>query len=233
MIIYVNSKDKNLYADLLDQLFKKRYEIFKLGYNWDIPTYDCYEMDEYDNHLASYILYLDQDKNLIGSVRFNPTIHTSMVQDHFRDYCYPDLPEDQRLIKLPRRKDVLEITRLFCKPKKQNRIGFFNHETLELLAAMIEVSLSQDITSLLSILEQPWRNLFAKLSWELEDIGLVPAPKNQHYHIVLFPIHKNIYNHIKKLINVEGLLICDSVENKTPNDNKLYQLMKMKCLSTV
>jgi len=232
LIIYINKDNKCHYTDLLDQLFKKRYEVFKLGYNWDIPTYGHYELDEYDNHYASYLIYLDDDGDIIGSCRFNPIVHSSMVQDHFRDYCFPHLPSEQRLLHLPRSNDMLEVTRFFCRPKQQNRIGYFNKETLELLAACIELGLSLKMTSLLGIVEQPFKKLFDRLNWQLQEIGWVPAPKDQSYYVVIYPLGQDIYERIMRLLGRTTPLIHTPDAIPKGNHQRLYELMKMKCLSS-
>lgn len=232
MIVYVQQDNKRYHTDLLDQLFRKRYEVFKLGYKWDIPTFESYELDEYDNHYASYLISVDDQGDVIGSARFNPTIYSSMVQDHFRDYCYPHLPKHQRLLNLPRDPETLEVTRFFCRPKQQNRIGFFNRETLELLAATLELGLKFKTKGFLSIIERPWLKLYQRLEWPFDEIGWAPAPNNQTYYIGTFPVEADIYKRIKKFINHEGAIICDSEPTQASNEFKLYQLMKIKCLAT-
>lgn len=89
MIEIVLPQLRGQYTDLLDQMFRMRYEICIEKWGWIIPDQKRgVDVDEFDNEEAVYMLLLSDDRSeVIGCCRFNPTTSPYMISKLWRDSC--------------------------------------------------------------------------------------------------------------------------------------------------
>ena len=111
MVEIIEGKDKALYPDIFERIFKARYETFVLNRCWSLPTRCGKEIDQYDNDNAVYLVDFDRDGHLQGSVRLTPTVSSSLTADYYPHLCDeafsprdPFIYEGTRYIASPREK---------------------------------------------------------------------------------------------------------------------------------
>lgn len=101
---------------LLDQLFKRRYDIFVEGRQWSLARKAAagsfMEIDEYDRADAVYIVDVDEDGSINASVRLNRTDLGTLSADKF-----PHLYADGKVACSDK---IYEGTRYFVAPQKRN-----------------------------------------------------------------------------------------------------------------
>ncbi len=73
------------YADILEQYYRLRKEIFIDDLEWDLPHYNGLEIDQYDQETAEYVVAL-KDGECVGGCRMHPT--TSRFKREGQTYTY-------------------------------------------------------------------------------------------------------------------------------------------------
>jgi N-acyl-L-homoserine lactone synthetase len=111
MVEIIEGKDKALYPDIFEKIFRARYETFVLNRCWSLPTRCGKEIDQYDNDSAVYFVDFDEEGHLQGSVRLTPTMTNSLTADYYPHLCAaafsprdPFIYEGTRYIASPRLK---------------------------------------------------------------------------------------------------------------------------------
>ena len=94
---------------LFRSMFEERKRVFVDLLRWDVPVIaGRYEIDQFDNDRAVYIVVTGDDGEHRASARLLPTTH-----EHILGTIFPDLCEEAP----PRGSAILEITR-FCLARK-------------------------------------------------------------------------------------------------------------------
>lgn len=70
-------------ADLFFSQFQLRNREYLERQRYDVKFYDGMEFDEYDNLSTQYIVYTEDNKNVLGLSRFTPIETGCMLKDHF------------------------------------------------------------------------------------------------------------------------------------------------------
>ncbi len=88
------------YADLLEQYFALRKQIFVDELQWELPVQDGLEIDQYDQHTAEYVLAM-KDGECVGGCRMHPTTARFRHEDQTYTYMLKDAV-DGKLKDFPR-----------------------------------------------------------------------------------------------------------------------------------
>jgi N-acyl-L-homoserine lactone synthetase len=89
MVEIVTPKDRYLYGDYLEDMYRQRYRVLVEEAGWQIPGVKTdYDRDAFDNEDAVYLLEIDdQSRQLIASARFLPTDKPHMMSEVFAHHC--------------------------------------------------------------------------------------------------------------------------------------------------
>lgn len=88
MIYLLDQKNHHLYGDLLMKIHKLRYEHFVSKRGWqELDSLFELEIDQYDNHNASYIVIEDAGQ-VIASIRVIPSEFATFIGDHHISRIY-------------------------------------------------------------------------------------------------------------------------------------------------
>jgi acyl-homoserine lactone synthase len=111
MIRVVDRANRHRFIRTLDRHFRLRHEIFVKERGWkEFDRDGVYEMDQYDNEEASYLISVDEHDEVVGSSRVYPTALPHMLSEQF-----PALVDGA----VPQRSDLVEFTRLaICKGRR-------------------------------------------------------------------------------------------------------------------
>lgn len=107
MIHVVDGRNKHLYAEELNDLFRARKQVFVDGFGWNLPLSNGLEIDQFDDEHTIYTIGFDTCHNVVMSIRFRPTDDKSLVGDLFAHA----LPVMDRPITDGK---TWEVTRGFC-----------------------------------------------------------------------------------------------------------------------
>lgn len=146
----------------LRAMFAARKSVFVDLLKWDVPVLDGrYEVDQFDDLNATYVILADRDGAHLGSARLLPT-----VRPHILDSLYPDLCEDTP----PRAPDIFEITR-FCLDRRL-RAAERRDVRDTLVTTLVEHALSHGITAYSAIAEMGWFQQILAFGWRCRPLGL-------------------------------------------------------------
>ena len=149
-------------TEVLRAMFAARKHVFVDLLKWDVPVIaGTYEVDQFDNAHATYIVLADARGRHLGSARLLPTI-----RPHILDSLYPQLCEDGP----PRGPNLFEITR-FCLDRRltaRERREVRN----ALVAGLVEHALQTGIQGYSAVADIGWFQQILAFGWRCLPLGL-------------------------------------------------------------
>lgn len=150
---------------VLRAMFAARKAVFVDLLKWDVPVLaGQFEVDQFDNAHAQYLVLADDDGAHLGSARLLPTL-----RPHILDSLYPELCDSDP----PRGHDIYEITR-FCLDRSLNaRDRRAVRDTL--VIALADYAIANHIKGYSAIAEMGWLQQILAFGWRCRPLGL-PLP---------------------------------------------------------
>ena len=147
---------------LMRAMLAARKEVFVDLLKWDVPVYaGRYEIDQFDDDFATYVIVTGEDGRHLGSARLLPT-----MRPHILDTLFPGLCAD----KPPRGAGIYEITR-FCLDRNQGaterRIA-----RNRLVSALVDHGIDQGIHAYTGVAETSWLEQILAFGWRCKTLGL-------------------------------------------------------------
>ncbi|WP_425045410.1 acyl-homoserine-lactone synthase [Primorskyibacter sp. S87] len=128
MIIVIDSLNKHLFGDVLDQMFELRARVFQGRLGWDVKVSNNKEIDEFDALDPVHVVSLDDDGDVVGCMRLLQTTGPHMLADVFAAILDGEPPL--------RSAQVWEATRFcvdtvkLCGGKTRNSISYVTSEVM-------------------------------------------------------------------------------------------------------
>lgn len=166
MVIVLNGSERRKYPDYFDRLFRLRYRVFVQQRGWSLPAANDREIDQYDDNDAVYFLDLDEDANILGTVRMTPTTKSSLLADYF-----PHLVENGQS---PRSGHVYEATRYIVLPSQKTK-GALRLAKGRLLTVLLEWCLDKRLSHLQTVIDAGTLSSFVEITPQTTPLGL-PHP---------------------------------------------------------
>jgi acyl-homoserine lactone synthase len=143
-------------------MFEARKRVFVDLLKWDVPVLDGrYEVDQFDDDAATYLIVAARDGGHGGSARLLRT-----TRPHILDSLFPELCAASP----PRGHSVLEITR-FCLER-----GSSAGERLEtrnmLVSGLVRYALENGIDAYTGVAEIGWLQQILSFGWRCRPLGL-------------------------------------------------------------
>jgi acyl-homoserine lactone synthase len=142
-------------------MFAARKRVFVDLLKWDVPVLaGAYEVDQFDDVHARYLVLADAEGAHLGSTRLLPT-----TRPHLLDSLYPELCADEP----PRGSDIFEVTR-FCLERSLNareRRAVRN----TLVTALADHALAAGISAYTAIAEIGWFQQILAFGWRCWPLG--------------------------------------------------------------
>jgi len=147
---------------LLQAMFEARKRVFVDLLKWDVPVLDGrYEIDQFDDEHATYLIATGPAGQHLGSARLLPTSRPHILDSLFPSLCAGDPP---------RGADCFEITR-FCLGRNQN-----SRERLEtrnrLVSGLAQYALENGIAVYTGVAELNWLQQILAFGWRCRPLGL-------------------------------------------------------------
>ena len=162
MIIAARHAGQPASDPLLRAMLEARKQVFVDLLGWDVPVLDGrYEVDQFDDAHASYLIVTDGSGAHLGSARLLPT-----SRPHILDSLFPHLCAGAP----PRGRGCVEITR-FCLGRNQNakqRLCTRN----QLVAALAKHALENGISIYTGVAELSWLQQILAFGWRCRPLGL-------------------------------------------------------------
>ena len=147
---------------VLRGMFAARKAVFVDLLKWQVPVIDGqYEIDQFDDEQATYLVVADPSGQHLASTRLLPTLRPHILGD-----LYPDLCEAAPV----RSAQAFEITR-FCLDRalsaRERR-----HARNQLVQALTSHALEHGITTYVAIAEMGWFQQILAFGWRCLPLGL-------------------------------------------------------------
>jgi N-acyl-L-homoserine lactone synthetase len=163
MVIVLEGTERRRYHKYFDRLFRLRHQIFVKGRGWSLPSVNDCEIDQYDVDDAVYLLDLNDEDVIQGSVRMTPSERCSLLADYF-----PHLVENGES---PRSPLVYECTRYIVLPAQKSREAN-RAAKARLLGAAVEWSLNHGLAYLQTVIDSVTLSSFVEMTPQTIPLGL-------------------------------------------------------------
>lgn len=145
----------------LRAMYAARKRVFIDLLKWDLPALaDQYELDQYDDEHARYLILLDADGCHRASARLLPT-----ERPHLLGEFYPWLCKETP----PRGRTIWEISRFCLDPDIS--AGERRDARNQLVTALAEYALRHGITDYVGIAEEAWFAKIREFGWRCAPLG--------------------------------------------------------------
>lgn len=165
MVTIAQSIPVPLRLPALREMFEARKRVFVDLLKWDVPVLEGrYEVDQFDDEHAAYLIVPAEDGRHAASARL---LETS--RPHILDTLFPELCEAP----LPRGPNVREITR-FCLGREQNARNRLETRN-RLVSGLVHYALENGIETYTGVAEMGWLQQILAFGWRCRPLGL-PRP---------------------------------------------------------
>ena len=148
-------------APALKSMFEARKQVFVDLLKWDVPVVDGrFELDQFDDEHATYVIVAGGEGEHLGSARLLPT-----VRPHILGSLYPELCAGE----VPTGPDIFEITR-FCLGRNQ---GAERRRLVRnrLVSALVAIALARGIRTYTGVAEIAWLQQVLAFGWDCRPLG--------------------------------------------------------------
>lgn len=147
---------------LLRAMFAARKSVFVDLLKWDVPVLaGRYEVDQFDDPNAQYLILADRDGTHLASARLLPTVHPHILGSFYECLCEQEPPQGP---------DIFEITR-FCLDRRLNA-SERRQARDSLICALVDHALAQNMRQYVAIAELSWLSQILAFGWKCHPLGL-------------------------------------------------------------
>ncbi|WP_077145979.1 acyl-homoserine-lactone synthase [Sphingopyxis sp. KK2] len=161
MLHIVDTNDRTREHKVLRSMFEARKHVFVDLLKWNLPVLaGKFEVDQFDDGHAAYLIVTDVEGNHLASARLLKTTRPALL-----DSLYPDLVDGV----VPSGTDVLEITR-FCLSRG---VGAQLRRSARdmLLVGLVDYALANKIGRYTGVAEVAWFDQIRRFGWDCEALG--------------------------------------------------------------
>jgi N-acyl-L-homoserine lactone synthetase len=161
MVLLVDSTAGTVPDGVFRSMLAARKRVFIDLLRWDLPVLDgCYEVDQFDDAHARYLIITDTDQAHLASARLLPT-----TRPHILDTLFPRLCRGA----IPRGPQVWEITR-FCLSRELQSAGRRQARN-QLVSALAAHALQTGIKTYTGVAEIAWLQQILNFGWQCRSLG--------------------------------------------------------------
>lgn len=161
MLLIIDHSNRVRQHAVLRSMFAARKRVFIDLLKWDLPVLaGQYEVDQFDDIHARYLIVADSHEGHLASARLLPTTRPSLIDSLFADLTGADLPRGSH---------VLEITRFCLSREAGARLRREARDTL--LVGLVEFALANNIQTYTGVAELAWFEHIQGFGWACRSLG--------------------------------------------------------------
>lgn len=161
MVLLVDSTVDTVADTAFRSMFAARKSVFIDLLKWDLPVLDGrYEIDQFDDQHARYLILTDSASEHLASARLLPTTRPHILDGLFPALCAGEIPRGPR---------VWEITR-FCLGR-QLRSAERRQVRNQLVSALATHALDTGIDTYTGVAEMAWLQQILSFGWQCRALG--------------------------------------------------------------
>lgn len=166
MLRIIGRETRNREHKALRAMFEARKRVFVDLLRWDLPVLaGRYEVDQFDDGTAVYLIVTDEAAHHLASARLLPTTRPALL-----DSLYPELVDGP----VPRGPDIFEITRFCLSPGIGARVRRKARDAL--LVGLAQYAIDRGIRSYTGVAEVSWFEQIRRFGWNCRALG---APRGE------------------------------------------------------
>ena len=199
MIYATNIRIDHLLGGLIPKQFELRHGAFKMRQDYNVPTFDGMEYDQFDTPATNYLVWIDDDGIVRGISRKTPTDRPYMIQQ-----IWPGIITKMAL---PHSATIWESTRFAVDknlPTEMRRriVG-------ELVCAGLEFGLYHGIEGYVGVMPPAiWKSVFCRSGWPIEHIGPVCTLDDGEKIVAgWMGVKEDYLNQVKRIMQIDGDVI--------------------------
>jgi N-acyl-L-homoserine lactone synthetase len=161
MLLSVGGANRIAERAALRAMFAARKTVFVDLLKWDVPVLaGRFEIDQFDDEHARYIIILDSAGRHLASTRLLPTTRPGILSE-----LYPELADEP----LPESEDIYEITRFCLSPDCTTVVRRAVRN--QLITAIARYALVNGISSYTGVADMTWLRQILEFGWDCRLIG--------------------------------------------------------------
>lgn len=161
MIIVDGGRSSLAQSRVLTSMFEARKQVFVDLLKWDVPVLEeRFELDQYDDTHAAYLIVANSDGEHLGSARLLQTTRPHILADLYPELCAGPVPRGAR---------TLEITR-FCLGRNQRATDRRDTRN-RLVSALVSFALERNIELYTGVAEIGWLQQILAFGWDCSPLG--------------------------------------------------------------
>ncbi|MBN8813468.1 MULTISPECIES: acyl-homoserine-lactone synthase [unclassified Sphingomonas] len=161
MVLLIDSTVDTVADTAFRSMFAARKSVFIDLLKWDLPVLDGrYEIDQFDDQHARYLILTDSANEHLASARLLPTTRPHILDGLFPALCAGEIPRGPR---------VWEITR-FCLGR-QLRSTERRQVRNQLVSALTSHALVTGIDTYTGVAEMAWLQQILSFGWQCRALG--------------------------------------------------------------
>lgn len=161
MVLIVDNANRYSERKALRSMFEARKQVFVDLLGWDLPVLaDRFEVDQFDDGEAVYLIVTDERCGHLASARLLDTTRPALL-----DGLYPDLVEGE----VPRGPQIREITRFCLSRGVGASVRRKARDTL--LVGLADYALRSGVASYTGVAEVSWFDQIATFGWDCSALG--------------------------------------------------------------
>jgi N-acyl-L-homoserine lactone synthetase len=206
MLHAITIENAHRFGDVMPQLLRLRYRQFRERQSYNVRVHKNMEFDQYDTPETVYLVRVDDQNQVCGTSRLNPTSSPYMLKD-----IWPHMIEGHEL---PNTHDVWEGTRI-CIDKA--RPGHLRERIKwEIVLGYLEFGLANGITRYVGIMQNfIWLRVFVQSGWGAEYLGpehLIDGIKTRAGQV---HVSRQALQRVREKTGIEGSVL-DNLDDVTP-----------------
>ena len=149
-------------SETLRLMFEARKRVFVDLLKWNVPVVaGQYELDQFDDEHAVYLIIADKSGRHLGSARL-----LKSLRPHILDTLFPELCASEP----PRGANILEITR-FCLDRNQSSVRRLETRNT-LVSALVDYGLANGVATYTGVAELTWLQQILSFGWRCRPLGI-------------------------------------------------------------
>ncbi len=204
MIKLIYGHERAKFPELVDAMHRLRKQVFHDRLRWDVRIKGDWEIDEFDDENPLYVLSIDNDGRLQGSLRLLPTVGPNMLRNVFYNITRETGPVENP--------QVWESSR-FCirssGEKDQRESTAISKATVELIAGMGEVGVLAGLNHIVTVYDAFLRRIIRQTGCSENLIGHSVRYGRVQTYAGLFEIDQMQLEAFKRDWNLKHTLVED------------------------
>lgn len=161
MVIIIDPTNRSDERVVLRSMFEARKRVFIDLLKWDLPVLaDRFEVDQFDDGHATYLVVADAGQRHLASARLLQTTRPALLDTLFPELCDGAPPHGE---------NIFEITRFCLSPGAGAAIRRQARD--QLLTALVEFAQSHQIATYTGVAEIAWFQQILAFGWDCMPLG--------------------------------------------------------------